>query len=103
MERMLKDLDNQLSAKLLYADNQGAINLTMNGKYSNKTKHIDLRQHLVRDCVEKGLISLVYCPTDSMVADVLTKPLLSIKHEAFSKSMGIELREGRRELSSRRG
>jgi hypothetical protein len=96
MERMLKDLDNQLSAKLLYADNQGAIDLAMNGKYSNKTKHIDLRQHHVRDCVEKGLINLAYCPTDSMVADVLTKPLSAVKHEAFSKRMGIDLKEEKR-------
>jgi hypothetical protein len=72
-------------------------------RYSNKTKQIDLRQHHVRDSVEKGLIRLVDCPTDPMVADVLRKPLSAVKHEAFSKRMGIDWKEERREQSSRRG
>jgi hypothetical protein len=38
-----------------------------------------------------------------MVADVLRKPLSAVKHEAFSKRMGIDWKEERREQSSRRG
>jgi hypothetical protein len=42
---------------------------------SEKTKHIDLKFHFVKDHVEKGAVRHMYLPTDWMVADTLTKPL----------------------------
>jgi hypothetical protein len=42
---------------------------------SDKTKHIDLKFHFLKDHVEKGTVRLMYLPTYQMVADTLTKPL----------------------------
>jgi hypothetical protein len=42
---------------------------------SEKTKHIGLKWHFLKDDVEHGTIKLRYLPTDQMVADMLTKPL----------------------------
>jgi hypothetical protein len=42
---------------------------------SEKTKHIGLKWHVLKDHVEQGTIKLRYLPTDQMVADMLTKPL----------------------------
>ena len=57
----------------LLEDNQGAIALTI---AHSRTKHIDIRFHSVREAQQDGVIDIQYCPTEEMVADVLTKPIL---------------------------
>jgi hypothetical protein len=42
---------------------------------SQRTKHIDIRYHYVKEQVEAGNITLQYVPTEEMVADALTKPV----------------------------
>ena len=56
-------------------DNQGCIALAKNPVSHARSKHIDIRHHFIRDAVEEGVINLVYCRTDEMLADILTKPL----------------------------
>ncbi|KIL57634.1 hypothetical protein M378DRAFT_16141 [Amanita muscaria Koide BX008] len=73
----------------LYVDNQSAIKLVQNPVAHDRTKHIDAKYHFIRDAQDKGLIKVEYCPTNSQVADVLTKPLPREKHQRFSESMGL--------------
>ena len=65
----------QKDATIAYEDNQGTIALTKNPKNHSRTKHIDIKYHFVRGTVEKKDVRLVYCPTEKMVADILTKAL----------------------------
>ena len=60
---------------LLFSDSQGADNLSKNPVLHNRSKHIDVRFHYIRECVEKGTIVVKYLSTDKMPADALTKPL----------------------------
>jgi hypothetical protein len=48
----------------------------MNALVSEKTKHIGLKWHFLRDHVEHGKVRLRYLPTSQMVADMFTEPLL---------------------------
>ena len=64
---------------LLYGDNQGALALVENPENHTRTKHIDVQYHYIRYLVGNGSISIAYCPTEQMVADVLTKPLPKVK------------------------
>jgi len=73
----------------LFSDNQAAIALTRDNQYHPRTKHIDVRYHWIRWVVEKGSIRLVYCPTDDMVADALTKALPSAKVKHFASAFGL--------------
>lgn len=57
------------------SDSQSAIAITENQKFSHRTKHIDTKYHFVREAVEKKLIELVYHPTATNIADMMTKPL----------------------------
>jgi hypothetical protein len=61
----------------LYQDNQSAILLEQNGKRSStkRTRHINIRYYFITDHVRNGDLSVEYCPTESMIADVFTKPL----------------------------
>ena len=74
-------------------DNQGAIALAHNPEYHARTKHIDVQYHFVRECVEMGKVKLVYCPTEEMVADALTKPLGRDRHEKLLGKMGLQSME----------
>ena len=59
----------------MYSDNQGCIALAENPENHARSKHIDVQYHYTRQLVEYNKIKLSYCPTDEMLADVLTKPL----------------------------
>ena len=83
----LFDLD--LDSTTLFSDNKSAIELTKDHQYHARTKHIDIRFHFIRYIVENGSIRLVYCPTDDMVADTLTKALPSTKAKHFASQFGL--------------
>jgi len=70
-------MGNITSPTTLYSDNQGAIALAKDHQYHAHTKHIDICFHFICWTVEEGKISLIYCPTDEMVADAMTKALPS--------------------------
>lgn len=74
----------------LTGDNQGALSLAENPEFHQRTKHIAIRYHYLRDRVAKGRIELFYVPTDEMVADGLTKPLASTKHTRFVELLNLQ-------------
>jgi len=69
----------------LYQDNMSAMLLERNGKASSgkRTRHLNIRHFFVTDQIRNGNVAVVYCPTDDMVADVLTKPLQGSKFKKF--------------------
>jgi hypothetical protein len=73
----------------VHCDNQAAIKLITTDNYHSRTKHLDQRYHFIRDVASKGTIKLVYCPTDDMVADVLTKALPKWKVAAHANALGM--------------
>jgi hypothetical protein len=60
---------------VLYQDNLSAKTLLETGKRSSRTRHIAVRYFFIKDQVLKRQIEIKYCPTEDMVADILTKPL----------------------------
>jgi len=68
----------------LYEDNQLVITLTRDHQYHTCTKHIDIHFHFICWIIAEGKIKLVYCPTEDMIADNLTKALPSPKVKHFA-------------------
>ena len=64
-------------------DNQGTIAVVRNPVSHNRTKHIDIKFHYVHEALEDGIIDLIYCPTEQMTADIITKPLARQQFETF--------------------
>jgi hypothetical protein len=60
---------------VLYGDNVGSLFLTQHSTFHQRTKHIARRYHSIREAIHNGTIYVTYCPTQKMLADVLTKPL----------------------------
>ena len=69
----LKLAENKLT--LLNQDNQSAIFLEKNHSVKQRTKHIDIKYHFIRELVQQGKLTIRYCPTQEMTADIFTKPL----------------------------
>ena len=76
-------------ATTLHCDNQSAIKLATTDNYHARTKHLDMRYHFIRDLNNKSVIKLCYCPTEDMLADMLTKALPKWKVAAQSAALGL--------------
>ncbi|SGY63073.1 BQ5605_C007g04771 [Microbotryum silenes-dioicae] len=75
----------------LKGDNQGAIALTKNPVFHNRTKHLRLTEHFVRERVREGDIVVNYLPTAEMLAGMFTKalPRPALAKHRVSIGMGI--------------
>jgi hypothetical protein len=70
-------------------DNQSCIKMIESGKIDRKSKHIETKLFFVKELQEKSIIKLQYCPTEEMLADMLTKPLQSTKLCRFREAIGL--------------
>ena len=50
-----------------------------------RSRHINIRYFYIKDCLDKGYLSVEYCGTDDMIADVMTKALNGIKFCKFRR------------------
>ena len=83
----------EIEKNILYQDNKSTILLLENGKRSSskRTRAINIRYFFLTDQIEKGNLSVEYCPTKEMWADYMTKPLQgSLEIQLRKKIMGHE-------------
>ena len=86
----LRGMGHRLRAPtVLYSDNQGSIALSKNPDSHRRTKHIDVRYHLLREHVERGTVTVQYVSTKAMPADMLTKGLPPLMHRRCAELLGI--------------
>ncbi len=81
--------DQELTPTVIHYDNQSCIKLTENPVFHDRSKHIDIRYHFIRDYVQKGAVKLEYISTDEQATDVLTKSLRRGKQVHFRDKMGL--------------
>jgi len=75
----------------LKEDNQASLALATNGAFSAKSKHVDVRCHLVRDNVTRGEVFLEYAPTEEMLADGFTMALEGPAFLKFRQGLGVRV------------
>lgn len=74
---------------VIYVDNKSAIDLTKNPVFRGRSKHIDIRYHFIRDCIERGEINVKHVCTAEHRADVLTKAMQRTKFEEMRMLLGV--------------
>lgn len=75
LRQLLADLNQNQEAIQINCDNQGALKIVQNPTNHQRTKHIDVRYHYIRDMQQNGTINVQYLATREQLADILTKPL----------------------------
>jgi hypothetical protein len=73
----------------LKVDNESAIALIKNPVHHDRTKHIDIKYHYIRDCVENGSTVVEHVRTGDQLADILTKPLGRVKFLELRDRIGV--------------
>jgi hypothetical protein len=71
----LEELNVPVTNAAMFCDNKAAIDIAYNHKIGDRSKHIDVAYHLVRENVESGRISLLQVESAENLADICTKGL----------------------------
>jgi hypothetical protein len=100
-KRLLTELGFSQGCITLYEDNQACIALSKNPEDHKRTKHIQVKYHVLRDYVKNKLIKLEYIASKYQLADLFTKSLPSFKLRPILSSLGVsavggELNHGRK-------
>jgi hypothetical protein len=90
VRNIFTELGIRLGPFPVYGDNQGSIFIGSNPVQEVRTKHIDIKYHYVRECIEKKKIEMFFVPSEENTADLLTKNLSRIKFERVRAQLGLE-------------
>lgn len=100
----LKLLLEELKVRVLkplkiFCDNKATINISHNLLHRDRTKHIEVDRHFIKEKIEEGTICVVYVPTSEQTANILTKGLFKLTFEELVNKLGMySLRESVGEL-----
>ena len=73
-----------------YYDNKSVINIAHNPIQHDRTKHIEVKRHFIKEKLEERVVCMSYVPSKHQLVDILTKGLnSSIFHDLVFK-MGME-------------
>ena len=83
LKRVLCEIYVEVKLPLkFYCDNKAAISMALNPVQHERSKHVEIDRHFIREKVEEGIICLTFLPTHLQAADVLTKALLKLAFES---------------------
>ncbi|GJZ39174.1 ribonuclease H-like domain-containing protein [Tanacetum coccineum] len=90
IRNLLRELHSPLlTATLVYCDNVSAVYMSANPVQHQRTKHIEIDIHFVRDMVKAGYVRVLHVPSRFQYADIFTKGLLSALFEDFRSSLSV--------------
>jgi hypothetical protein len=78
--QLFRELNIDINSPVVFSDNQGALAIAQNPTNYQRSKHIDIRYHFIRQAVQSGRVRIEYVPTSQQLADILTKPLGPLQH-----------------------
>ncbi|GKC97390.1 ribonuclease H-like domain, reverse transcriptase, RNA-dependent DNA polymerase [Tanacetum coccineum] len=91
LKRLLSELTGWEEKRItLKVDNVSAIALVRNPVFHGRSKHIDIRYHFIRECVENGHINVEHVRGELQRADILTKALPRLKFVTMRQMLGVQ-------------
>ncbi|GJV87729.1 ribonuclease H-like domain-containing protein, partial [Tanacetum coccineum] len=90
ISNLLRELHTPLStATIVYCDNVSAVYLSSNPVQHQRTKHIEIDIHFVRDLVTTGHIRVLHVPSRYQYADIFTKGLPTALFDEFRDRLSV--------------
>ncbi|GMI89878.1 hypothetical protein HRI_002657100 [Hibiscus trionum] len=88
---ILEDLKVEWNGPMmLYCDNKSAINIAHNPVQHDRTKHVEVDRHFIKEKLDSGLICTPYVTTGNQIADILTKGLLGKDFQKLTSKLRME-------------
>ncbi|KAL4335379.1 hypothetical protein GQ457_07G009100 [Hibiscus cannabinus] len=95
LRKLFKEINFiQHEATQIYIDSKSTIELAKNLVHHERSKHIDVRFHFIREQVREKNIELIHVKSEDQFADIFTKPLSTKLFEKFKKLIG--MKDGRK-------
>ncbi|RVW73200.1 Retrovirus-related Pol polyprotein from transposon RE1 [Vitis vinifera] len=90
LNRLLEELWVPLKHPMvLYCDNQAAISIAKNPVHHDRTKHVEIDRHFIKEKIEEGVFKVSYTPTNCQTADILTKALARVNFKDLTEKLGM--------------
>ncbi|RVX04977.1 Retrovirus-related Pol polyprotein from transposon TNT 1-94 [Vitis vinifera] len=90
LNRLLEELRVPLKHPMvLYCDNQATISIAKNPVHHDRTKHVEIDRHFIKEKIEEGVFKVSYTPTNCQTANILTKALARVNFEDLTKKLGM--------------
>lgn len=90
LKRLLHDLGVSHEQPMsIFSDNKSAIALSVNPVQHERTKHIQIDCHYIRDAILAGVVATTFVPSQQQLADILTKALGHRELQFFLRKLGI--------------
>jgi len=90
LHKLLTDLfDHEMDPMTIHCNNQSCVKLSENPVFHNKSKHIEIKYHYIRDMVQRKEVHVQYLSTHEQIADIFTKPLAKTKFKYFHEKLGL--------------
>jgi hypothetical protein len=89
LQKLLRDLFIDHRAFTLFEDNAAAIALIRDARFSERTKHVEIKYFFLREQVASGNLNLEYVETAQNIADIFTKPLGRTVFERLRALLGL--------------
>jgi hypothetical protein len=90
MKSLFAELGMPLGVVPIIGDNQGSIFILSNPVQERRSKHIDIRYHYIRECIEEKKIEVFFIEGSDNPADLFTKNLGEVKFTQFRRQLGLE-------------
>ena len=91
LQGLLKELQLLKTEAVVYSDSQSAIHLSKNPVYHERTKHVDVKYHFVRDLIANGEVQIQKIPTEENPADMGTKIVTAAKFKHCLDLLHVEV------------
>jgi hypothetical protein len=89
LRELVKEIGLSQSQTIIHVDNQAAQQMAMNPVHHQRTKHIDVRYHFVRERIQTKEIKLEHVSTKENLADIMTKGVTTAVLNHLRPRMGI--------------
>ena len=90
LRRLLKELKiSDEETMRIFCDNQSAISIVKNPVQHDRTKHVEIDRHFIKEKIEEGTIKMMCVPTCLQTADILTKALPRKTFDDLSSKLGL--------------
>ena len=76
---------------MLYVDNKATISLIKNPVLHDRSKHIEIRFHYIRECTNQELIKIDFIQTEEQLGDIFTKSLAQVKFEELRSKIRVQI------------